>query len=65
MSIPFAMRQVETLSFEKDMDFVQFLASGAQPAYPYVEPAPANDLSPRDFAIAPGPVPLLPNPFVD
>jgi hypothetical protein len=65
MPIPFAMRQVETLSFEKDMDFVQFLASGAQATYPYVEPPPANDLSSPDFSIAPGPVPLLPNPFVD
>jgi|GEM_PF-5990858 len=65
MPIPFAMRQVVTLSFEEDMDFVQFLASGAQATYPYVEPPPANDLSGREFEITPGPVPLLPNLFVD
>ena len=65
MPIPFAMRKVETLSFEEDMAFVQFLVSGAQPTYPYVEPPPANDLSGREFEITPGPVPLLPNLFVD
>ena len=45
--------------------FVQFLASGAQATYPDVEPPPANDLSGREFEITPGPVPLLPNLFVD
>jgi len=65
MSIPFALRQIESLSFEPDMEFVQFLASGAEAAYPYIEPPPANDLSSDAFTITPGPVPLLPILFID